>query len=172
SIGSIIGNDGSGTALVFNDINVPQDALKGNTRMRVLKKFNAATNPSSCNTAGFGQAEDYTINVSGGIDLDTYSWSDGTSELGTESSFSVTPDATTTYTVIITNSAGCTVTESVVITVNEVPGDPVATSPQELNEGQTLADLAVTATGDLTWYADAALTIEVPSTTVAVDQTT
>src|SRR5690606_12871579 len=43
---------------------------------------------------------------------------------------------------------------------------------QELNEGQTLADLAVTATGDLTWYADAALTIEVPSTTVAVDQTT
>jgi hypothetical protein len=172
SIGTITGNDGTGIPLTFDGINVPADALNGNTRMRVLKKFSAATNPGSCNTTGFGQAEDYTINVSGGIDLDTYSWSDGTSEVGTEVSLTVTPDATTTYTVTVTNSAGCTVTESVIITVNEVPEAPTATSPQTLTEGQTLADLVVTATGDLIWYSDAGLTTVVPSTTLAVDGTT
>jgi hypothetical protein len=76
------------------------------------------------------------------------------------------------YTVTSTTAAGCENSGTITVTVNETPDAPVATSPQELNEGQTLADLAVTATGDLTWYADAALTIEVPSTTVAVDQTT
>src|SRR5690606_8071725 len=38
----------------------------------------------------------------------TYSWSDGTTEVGTTASITVTPTTTTTYTVTVTNSDGCT----------------------------------------------------------------
>lgn len=44
-------------------IAVPSDAVSGQTRMRVMKKYN--TYPESCNSNGFGQAEDYTVLVSG-----------------------------------------------------------------------------------------------------------
>src|SRR5690606_32727285 len=43
-------------------IEVPASALLGNTRMRVMKRFN--TVPDPCNTLGYGQAEDYTVEVS------------------------------------------------------------------------------------------------------------
>ena len=123
SIGSITNNNGTGPALT-GSIDVPATALNGNTRMRVLKKYSASTDPGSCNTTGFGQAEDYTVNVTGGVDLDTYSWSDGTSVVGTASTLTVNPTATTTYTVIVTGSNGCTSTESVTITVNPAPAAP------------------------------------------------
>jgi hypothetical protein len=47
---------------------------------------------------------------------------------------------------------------------------PVGAPEQELEPGQTLADLDV-AGENLTWYADEALTIEIPATTVAVNET-
>src|SRR5690606_2007716 len=51
------------------DIDVPAGALEGNTRMRVMKKFLAGDpSPNDGCTGGssFGQAEDYTINVTAG----------------------------------------------------------------------------------------------------------
>src|SRR5690606_37413454 len=116
-------NNGSGTPLI-GSIAVPSTALDGNTRKRVLKKFSASTNPGSCNTTGYGQAEDYTVNVTGGVDLDTYSWSDGTSVVGTTPSLTLSPTATSTCTVTVTGSNGCTSTESVTITVNPAPAAP------------------------------------------------
>ncbi len=59
-IGDLIGNDGTG-APVTSNIVVPVTAMGGTTRMRVMKKFNSIGLP--CNTAGFGQAEDYTLTV-------------------------------------------------------------------------------------------------------------
>jgi hypothetical protein len=44
---------------------VPEDALEGETRMRVKKIFGTANFLDPCQGAGFGQAEDYTINVVG-----------------------------------------------------------------------------------------------------------
>src|SRR5690606_13806162 len=73
------------------------------------------------------EAEDYTVNVTGGISTDilTYSWSDGTSEVGTGATLTVTPTTTTTYTVTAINASGCTATESVTDTVNPAPNQPV-----------------------------------------------
>lgn len=48
---------------------------------------------------------------------------------------------------------------------------PTATSPQVLNDGQTVANIAATGTG-LVWYSDAAGTTIIPTSTVLVDGTT
>lgn len=74
----------TGTALTINSstgidakvatgsIAVPAGALLGNTRMRIKKNFGTAAYPNPCfsagtlaagTTAGYGQAEDYTVNV-------------------------------------------------------------------------------------------------------------
>ncbi len=45
---------------VSNNITVPM-GVSGPKRMRVIKKYNTQADP--CNTAGYGQAEDYTINI-------------------------------------------------------------------------------------------------------------
>ena len=59
-IGDIVNNDGTGPPLTGNIV-VPVTAMGGTTRMRVVKRFNSIALP--CNTAGFGQAEDYTVAV-------------------------------------------------------------------------------------------------------------
>ncbi|QAA81519.1 T9SS type A sorting domain-containing protein [Aequorivita sp. H23M31] len=65
TIGSIVNSTGSDGQQAISDILVPEDAVAGETRMRVIKNFNSArTNP--CGSASFGQIEDYTVNVAGG----------------------------------------------------------------------------------------------------------
>jgi len=60
-IGILTNNDGTGTP-VSTTINVPAGATLGNTTMRVMKMFNAY--PGSCyNSVGYGQTEDYVVNV-------------------------------------------------------------------------------------------------------------
>jgi bacillolysin len=54
------GNFSSSTNLT-GTIKVPTTALPGNTRMRVQMKYNAA--PTSCEAFGFGEVEDYTVNI-------------------------------------------------------------------------------------------------------------
>ena len=67
-IGTIVGSTGVDAVILTGNIAVPLTALGGSTRMRVMKRFNAyPTGP--CQTgAGFGQAEDYTLAVTGGAD--------------------------------------------------------------------------------------------------------
>ncbi len=64
-IGNIINNSGNEIP-ISNIIDVPLNAINGTTRMRVIKKYNSAG--LACNTTGFGQAEDYTINVTAAAD--------------------------------------------------------------------------------------------------------
>lgn len=55
------GTDGKKVEL---DITVPVTALGGSTRMRVMKKYgSSATYSPPNNNSGYGQAEDYTLNV-------------------------------------------------------------------------------------------------------------
>jgi GEVED domain/Secretion system C-terminal sorting domain len=61
NIGTITGSTGLDAKSVSAMINVPITALIGNTRMRITKKYNSYQN--SCNTAGYGESEDYTLNV-------------------------------------------------------------------------------------------------------------
>src|SRR5690606_17788517 len=60
-IGQISNSSGLDNVSASGLIAVPADATLGSTRMRVIKKFNVAAD--ACNTLGYGQAEDYTINV-------------------------------------------------------------------------------------------------------------
>ncbi len=68
-IGAIYNSTGTDGQQAVSNIVVPEDALPGNTRMRVLKNFNTSrTNP--CGSISYGQVEDYTVNVGDGGDDD------------------------------------------------------------------------------------------------------
>ncbi|GGG35267.1 GEVED domain-containing protein [Bizionia arctica] len=56
---SSTGEDGVSS---IGSITVPTSAIMGNTTMRVMKRFNVVAAP--CNITGYGQAEDYTVEVS------------------------------------------------------------------------------------------------------------
>lgn len=60
-IGTIYSSTGTDGVAATGTITVPNTATPGATRMRVIKKFN--TQADACNTAGYGQSEDYTINI-------------------------------------------------------------------------------------------------------------
>ncbi len=97
---------------------IPATALNGNTRMRVTKRYSAVLTDPCSTAAGFGQAEDYTINVSGGVSLDTYSWDHAASLSNANIPNPVASlTETTTYTVTKSNSGGCTSTASITVNV-------------------------------------------------------
>ncbi len=70
---SITNSTGTDTKTAVGTIVVPQNAKLGNTRMRIKKNFGATAAPNPCSSggtltapadSGYGQAEDYTVNVS------------------------------------------------------------------------------------------------------------
>jgi uncharacterized repeat protein (TIGR01451 family) len=61
-IGTIYNSTGTDGKKAETDIVVPGTALAGSTRMRVIKRWNQPAPPN--NSAGYGQAEDYTLVVS------------------------------------------------------------------------------------------------------------
>uniref|UniRef100_UPI001FDF5085 GEVED domain-containing protein n=1 Tax=Aequorivita capsosiphonis TaxID=487317 RepID=UPI001FDF5085 len=66
-IGTIVGSTGTDGQQATGDIVVPSGVTAGQTRMRVIKRFPASYATDSCTPgSGYGQAEDYTINVTGG----------------------------------------------------------------------------------------------------------
>lgn len=67
---------------------------------------------------------------------------------------------------------GCESTRVAVEVEIETPVVPTGEAEQNFTEGQTLADLVVVVEEDAVWYADEALTTELPLTTVLVDETT
>ncbi|MGB3344025.1 MAG: GEVED domain-containing protein [Aequorivita sp.] len=64
-IGTLQDSTGEDGKQAVSDIEVPADALAGQTRMRVMKNFSTPAS-DSCNAGSFGQAEDYTVEVGGG----------------------------------------------------------------------------------------------------------
>lgn len=111
-------------------ITPPAGALNGNTRMRVMNDWDNAT-PDPCRSATYGEAEDYTVNVSGGVTVApptyTYAWMPG-SLIGAPQT--VTPAATTNYIVTQTDSAtGCEATDSVEVFVKPTPTLAVSATP-------------------------------------------
>lgn len=65
TIGLIENSNGQDDIEITADITIPDDAVIGQVRMRVLKRY--ITDPTfdipACNNGGYGQAEDYTLNI-------------------------------------------------------------------------------------------------------------
>src|SRR5690606_20585288 len=64
---TIQNSNGTDGQQALGTISVPADAELGETRMRVKKIFGTTDFLNPCLGADFGQAEDYTINVNGGL---------------------------------------------------------------------------------------------------------
>lgn len=84
-----------------------------------------------------------TITATGGA---TYTWNNG---LGAGASFSVSPAATTTYTVIGTDANGCTGTDAVIVTVNPLP--TVSAGPDQTVCAGTAVTLSGSGAATYTW---------------------
>ncbi len=66
-IGTIVNSNGNDGIQATGTITVPAGVVEGETRMRVIKKFLAGFATDSCTPgSGYGQAEDYTIDVTAG----------------------------------------------------------------------------------------------------------
>lgn len=81
-------------------IAIPATAPLGQTRMRVIKKWNSAADP--CNTSGYGQAEDYTLVVGAGSVTYTVTPSVGTpaGTINPSTPQSVSAGATKSFTLV------------------------------------------------------------------------
>lgn len=77
--GSISNSTGTDGQAALGSITIPETALTGSTIMRVVKRYLAFG--TSCNTTGFGQAEDYTVVIKRRYFLDSDGDGFGSTEL-------------------------------------------------------------------------------------------
>ena len=89
-IGNIVNSTGEDAIQLVGNIAVPGTALGGNTRMRVIKRYNAFG--TSCQTGtGYGQTEDYTLSVTAVLPcLTGFNFPSGTTVPGTCDGFTST----------------------------------------------------------------------------------
>ncbi|NHM07663.1 hypothetical protein G4D82_10550 [Flavobacterium sp. CYK-4] len=139
------------TAVVNNSVTVPTTAYNGVTRMRVASRFSTAVASTiSCANPGFGEYEDYSVNITGATTKPTYtySWSPTTflSNPNIANPIATGVTATTEYTVTISSSTGCSTTKTV--TVSVAAGIAITTQPTNVSACQgTTATFTVAATG-------------------------
>lgn len=143
----------SGTTPVIVNVTVPLTAIQGQTKMRVICWFGStATLANACTpgSIGFGETEDYTITVLSGGSL-AYSWSPAGS-LNNANILNpiATPSASLTYTVTVTDAAGCSASTTVPVTVVAPPAAPVVTDDAVCGQG-TANLLASGSGGTLIW---------------------
>lgn len=107
-----------------------------------IGSFTAAANPitvgtSTTLTAVFG-------NGTGAVD-------NGVGSVTTNTAVTVTPAATTTYTLTVNNSLGATATRTVTVTVVPAPQQPVITAPSSVVAGARGVTATVTASAGMTY---------------------
>ncbi|RYZ42705.1 MAG: hypothetical protein EOP49_28195, partial [Sphingobacteriales bacterium] len=99
-----------------------------------------ADNTTSCS----GLAVNLSSNPTGGTPF-TFSWSNGTTVIGTTEDLTVNPTATTTFTVTVTDVCSNSIQSSVTVTVNPLPTAAIAeTGPISLCQPATQTLTAVT----------------------------
>ena len=146
----------SSTTVQTGNIVISPTATLGVTRMRVGSKYSTSlANGSACANTGYGEFEDYQLNIIA-VPAVTYTWSPATDlSAATGEEVIATPTAAGdyTYTVTATNDNGCTATNDVTITVN--PNSVVtASNGSPVCEGSNviLTGTTTPSGGDYVWY--------------------
>ncbi|MBK7964628.1 MAG: hypothetical protein IPK10_04555 [Bacteroidetes bacterium] len=143
----------NGPHIVNGSVTIPVTAAAGVTLMRVVNTENALI-PTPTGAYGYGETEDYSVNILSFNPTLTYSWSPA-SDFSNPNAASTTYIGTSGGANVITISildtvSGCSNTENATIYVSPVPATPVC-------EGDTICgqgDVVLTATGsDLFWTA-------------------
>ncbi|WMW78337.1 T9SS type A sorting domain-containing protein [Flavobacterium sp. 20NA77.7] len=101
-----------------------------------------------------GETVTMYANPTGGCIPYTYSWSDGTSVVGTASTLAVTPTSDKTYTLTITDNAGTQLVKTATVTVNNP--QPLSVVGQTIcanSAAFTLSATESTAGNAIKWYA-------------------
>lgn len=160
-----------GQGQTFNgNITVPANQMPGQYRMRIRMTYSTA--PVPCGDATYGEVEDYTLIVTGGVlsvtascnpaqicqgessqlmalagggsGIYTYSWTPATG-LNNPNIYNpvASPEQTTTYTVTVSDGAG-SISQQTTLTVHPIPSTPVISQ-----NGNTLTSSS--ATGNQ-WY--------------------
>ena len=127
------------------NITIPATALNGLTRMRVMVRETSIP-ASPTESFSWGEYEEYTLNITGGYNLASYQWTDGSLDLGTASSITVSPTESTTYFLNITEGNGCVKVIPTTIFISEaviITSQPIAVTKCA---GET-ATFTVAATG-------------------------
>ncbi|AWI24595.1 Ig-like domain-containing protein [Flavobacterium pallidum] len=94
---------------------VPAGVSPGNARMRIIVTEGAGGITGPTMTVGWGEYEEYMVNLQPSV---AYSWSDGSTVVGTTKSLTVNPTTTTTYTLTTTVNSCPVVSNGVTVTVN------------------------------------------------------
>jgi subtilisin-like proprotein convertase family protein len=129
----------STTAVVNVNLTIPTTALNGLTRMRVASKYSSAVvSTTSCANTGYGEYEDYNVNITGGVNPVSYIWSSANGGLFTDAVGTVyngttpratiyaKPTASGIVTVTGTNASNCSTSATINFIVNPVPTATIA----------------------------------------------
>jgi hypothetical protein len=130
-------------------INIPLAALTSQFRVRFRYTTDGSTNY-------YGWLID-NINIAATPTPSAFSWSDGTSVVGTTNPLTVNPTSNTSYTATTTVSGCPVVSNAVAVTINPLPTAPTATNSSQCGTQIPLASVAsaagVNGTGTFNWYA-------------------
>jgi gliding motility-associated-like protein len=131
---TVTGSNGcsnTATATILQDLSTPTAAIANNSSTTVL----------NCSQTSI------SLTATGGV---AYSWSNGTSTVGTTANLSVSLPGT--YTVTVTGTNGCTATSSVTITqTTAAPVVTIANAPNASELTCSLTSISLTATGGGTY---------------------
>jgi hypothetical protein len=122
--GEFVWSAPSAVGIASGSFTIPANATSGVVRMRVVCYYFAQpTASNSCNIPGFGEYEDYRLNISGGTGaqpITSYTWSPATflSTISGAQTTATAATATTVYTVLASDANGCSSTSSLTMTVN------------------------------------------------------
>jgi hypothetical protein len=118
-------NMGAAPATTSFTFTVPLTATNGPTRLRVrdMDYGGIGIMDPCASQSSFGETEDYTVTIVGGVDPLTYAWTPSTFLTSTTNDTTTAAGVTTTteYFVTATSAAGCSATDSIEITVNTLP---------------------------------------------------
>ncbi len=104
-------------------VSVPSNAALGKTKMRIIQKYNAPILGGCENNYGYGETEDYSIEIVA-VDTLPHSWSGPASFFSTQVNPVITNIALSqsgTYTLSVNNAYGCISTDNKEIQVNAKP---------------------------------------------------